>query len=94
VAKPHYGYRHRKRRLLLLADEPECWWCGAWPATVADHQPPIALHDHDYYRAGCCDLVPSCAACSQRQGVELARELAASRRPPPPPPPRPVPRIW
>lgn len=67
-----YGHQHRLERAELLEAEPWCTWCGS-PSTVADHVPPVALHDHRV--DGCwCVLVASCKPCSDRQGAEV-REL-------------------
>ena len=58
-----YGTEYKRRRAALLADNPDCHWCGQ-PATTADHWPPLA-----YLReAGLDDdagmLVPACAHCN------------------------------
>lgn len=64
----------------MLADSPACVHClaeNADPievATVADHVPPLALHDH-VEGSGCCQLQPSCRRHSDEQGVALSRML-------------------
>jgi hypothetical protein len=80
VAKPAYQYQHQQARLRLLADDPPCAHCGAPGATIADHQPPLSLHPHTD-GAGCCELVPSCQACSLRQAGELGGLLTPEPRP-------------
>jgi hypothetical protein len=81
VASPAYQYAHQKARARLLADSPPCVHCGSPEANVADHQPPISLHDH-VEGSGCCELVPSCTPCSHRQAGELGGALTPERRPP------------
>jgi len=54
---------------------------------VADHQPPLAVHDH-VDGSGCCVLVPSCQPCSLVQGGKLVRRLQTR-----PAHTRPVPRL-
>jgi hypothetical protein len=71
VVRPAYGYRHQLARVALLEANPWCEHCGA-PANVADHQPPLSLHEH-VEASGCCVLVPSCTPCSRRQGGVLAQ---------------------
>ena len=61
-------------RLKLLADHPPCVHHGplcTGTATEADHQPPLALHEH-VPGSGCCILVPSCAPCNRSQGGQVA----------------------
>jgi hypothetical protein len=72
-----YGRRYRQRRAELLAGNPWCAHCTELPAEVADHQPPLCLHDHRE-GSGCCVLVPSCRRCSYRQAGLLggARRLS------------------
>jgi hypothetical protein len=48
-----------------------CEHCQERPATVADHQPPLVMHDH-IEGTDCCSVVPSCAECSSLQGGLLA----------------------
>lgn len=43
-------------------------------ATEADHQPPLALHEHEE-GSGCCVLVPSCGPCARAQGGALGAAL-------------------
>jgi hypothetical protein len=75
-----YGRAHRDARSRLLADDPPCSTPGcANLATVADHQPPIALHEH-VNGTGCCVLAPQCADCSARQGALIAQLLRHARR--------------
>jgi len=68
----NYSSDHQSDRLALLERDPYCVHCGA-VATVADHQPPISLHDH-VRGTGCCSLVASCATCSSKQGAQLSQE--------------------
>lgn len=74
----HYGHRHQVARSELLADGPLCEHClneGAdhpEVATVADHQPPIALHTH-VEGSGCCSYVPSCARHSYAQAGAVSQ---------------------
>lgn len=73
------GYRYQQARKALLADSPVCVHCRRRPASIADHQPPLALHDH-VEGSGCCVLVPSCEPCSLVQAGKLGRR--AQTRPP------------
>jgi hypothetical protein len=68
ATKPQYYKKYRRRRAELLEADPWCRYCGR-PATVADHVPPVALHQHVDDDAGCCTLVPSCKKCSDIQGA-------------------------
>ena len=78
MAKPPYrtaGYQ--RARAEMLADHPPCAHRGPrclGSATEADHQPPLALHDH---RPGsdCCTLLPSCGPCARDQGGRLGGGL-------------------
>ncbi len=74
MARPAYGHQHQVARRALLEANPWCAHCGA-PATEADHQPPLALHEH-LEGSGCCVLVPSCHDCGRKQGGHLAQHLA------------------
>jgi hypothetical protein len=65
-----YGYRFRRKRAELLASSPLCVWCGLEPAVIADHYPPLSMHEHRS-GVGCCELVPSCRRCSQLQAGRL-----------------------
>ncbi len=65
-----YGHHHVRARAALLADNPPCAYCGD-VATVADHQPPVSMHEH-LEGSGCCVYVPSCGRCSSMQGGMLA----------------------
>ena len=76
--RPHYGAAHQKARAELLADDPLCAHCGLETATVADHQPPVAMHDH-VEDSGCCSYVPSCKRCSSRQAGEVSNAVAVNR---------------
>lgn len=94
----NYGRQHQAARANLLEDSPLCAHCGLVEATVADHQPPIALHDHAR-GSGCCEYLPSCLACSQKQagavsklvGTMGATEVVFAE---PPPSPGPEDSIW
>ncbi|WP_459804987.1 HNH endonuclease [Herbidospora sp. RD11066] len=55
------GWEHQKARALLLADQPACHWCGAWPATHADHVQQRALGGRSVLE----NYVPSCASCNE-----------------------------
>jgi hypothetical protein len=46
---------------------------------VADHQPPLSLHDH-VEGSGCCVLVPSCQPCSLVQAGKLGRHAQTRPR--------------
>lgn len=75
MSRPAYRYAHEQARRDLLASDPLCVHCPpgeANVATIADHQPPLSLHDH-VDGSGCCVLVPSCRDCSYRQAGELGR---------------------
>jgi hypothetical protein len=74
VGRHQRGYRFQQARKALLADGPICVHCRRRPASVADHQPPLAVHDH-VEGSGCCVLVPSCQACSLVQGGKLGRHV-------------------
>lgn len=68
TTKPQYGKRYQAKRRRLLEADPWCRYCGA-PATIADHVPPLALHQGPHSDDGdCCVLVPSCKPCSDLQG--------------------------
>jgi Phage Terminase/HNH endonuclease len=65
-------YLANRRR--LLADNPQCHWCGQ-PATEADH-----LIEHD--RGGTDDidnLVPACKTCNARRGNRYKQAKDAAR---------------
>jgi hypothetical protein len=47
-----------------------------------DHQPPIALHVHRGFGAGCCHLAPACANCNTLQGRVVARRVRAMKKRP------------
>lgn len=66
MSKRGYQGSYPRQRRELLADDPLCGHCGLRPATRADHQPPLSLHEH-VDGSGCCTLVPSCLPCEQRQ---------------------------
>src|SRR5262245_18802495 len=70
------GYGYQQARKQMLAEDPWCQWCLAEGrmelATEADHQPPIALHDH-VEGSGCCVLVPTCEQHRLRQVSTLNR---------------------
>jgi hypothetical protein len=82
VARPAYNYQHELERRVMLEANPWCLHCGA-PANVADHQPPLSLHEH-VPGSGCCVLVPSCTPCSRKQGGHLAQHLGGGARKPKP----------
>lgn len=73
-----YDHHHAKARVELLANDPWCAHCGN-PAEIADHQPPLALHDH-VRGSGCCVLVPSCRPCSLRQAGQVSKAVVAARQ--------------
>jgi ribosomal protein S27AE len=52
-----YGKAYRAARERVLAGNPPCVWCGE-PATMADHDPPIA--EAGYHLS----LVPACRRCN------------------------------
>ena len=70
MPKPGYSGTHVRAREQLLASDPLCIHCGDEVATVADHQPPLSQHVHQE-GTGCCERVPSCRPCSDKQGGEL-----------------------
>lgn len=58
-----YPRGYRKNRAELLADQPDCVYCGN-PADTADHLTPRVeggTHDID-------NLAPACATCNSRRG--------------------------
>jgi len=65
-------WRYRLDRAALLADGPLCaHGCGRL-ATVADHQPPLALfHCKAEWLAAGGHYVPSCKPCSDSQGGRI-----------------------
>ena len=67
---PYNAEHVRARRRLLAAPGVVCIHCGAPFPVVADHQPPLSLHQHRN-NTGCCVLVPSCMKCSRKQAGEL-----------------------
>src|SRR5262245_30752288 len=69
-----YDADFRRERRILLANQPLCVHCGQERATIADHQPPLALHDH-VKGSKCCVLVPSCRVCSFAQGGDVAHSV-------------------
>jgi len=74
VKKSPYGWRYQQARKRLLSGGDLCWrGCGR-RAVEADHDPPLALHEHRE-GSGCCELKPSCAECQRKQGHELQREV-------------------
>src|SRR5207244_2359020 len=58
-AERGYGLAYQKAREAVLAGQPPCHWCGAWPATTADHVPSIAEVGRPHLQ-----LVPACAPCN------------------------------
>ena len=74
VTKPGspYNSRYRRQRAALLGMAPWCHHCRERRATEADHQPPLSLHVHRE-GSGCCQLVPSCKPCRQKQAVAILR---------------------
>lgn len=73
MPKAPYGRREYIRGRAELLGQPCVHNCGR-PASVADHQPPLSLHQH-VEGSGCCVLMPSCAKCSVEQGGLIARAL-------------------
>jgi len=79
AAPSPYGRAHRDERAELLRGDPPCSTPGCGnPSTIADHQPPLALHEH-VNGTGCCIRVPQCAECSSRQGALVAQVLRQAR---------------
>ena len=62
-----YGPAYERARAKLLAAHPVCQWCRQFPATVADHNPPLGFHRH-VEGSGCCVLVASCRRCNCGRG--------------------------
>ena len=54
------------------------------PATSADHDPPLALHDHTE-GSNCCRLRPACRSCQFVQAGKITRWKQAVLRMPPRP---------
>lgn len=77
-ARPAYCYGHSMARAALLASHPPCYWCGAPNATIADHDPPLALVPVGQRWAGV--LRASCTKCSERQGGQLGRNGGIRKR--------------
>lgn len=78
MSAPAYRERAYTAARANLADgRTPCYRCGA-PASSPDHIPPLNRHHHQP-GTGCCQLLPSCATCQNRQG---ARERNRRRRPP------------
>ena len=70
VQPPRHGQAYRRERRALLAHNPRCQLriaCDGALADSADHDPPLALHDH-VLGTICCRLVPACLACQHLQG--------------------------
>jgi hypothetical protein len=83
----HYDSRYERERRSLLAQRLACvlrLTCDGAPATSADHDPPLALHDH-VGGSGCCRLQPACLPCQKVQGKDIAAQLRDRRRPVPAP---------
>ena len=81
VATSPYGATFERARKRLLAGNPLCWVPGCEVlATVADHQPPLVMHNHLGEGRGCCVLVPQCVQHSAAQ----AHLLRDGIRPPAP----------
>lgn len=59
---------------MLLERYPWCQNGDGRPSSVADHDPPIALHRH-VEGSGCCSYRATCIDCSRRQGAEITNEL-------------------
>ena len=58
--RPQYGRRYLRERKRLLAGKPPCCEHGCiYPATTADHIPPLSRHIHRD-GSGCCILRPMC----------------------------------
>ena len=82
----NYGGGYQRYRAAVLASRPRCVLrlpgC-TFVATTLDHQPPLALHDHRGFGAGCCRTVPACASCNARSGgwlvVRRRRQMARAR---------------
>ena len=82
-----YGTQYRRERDALLAVPRACELrlvCGGAVADSADHDPPLALHDHRP-GSGCCRLRPACLACQHRQARLIQTKRWRASRPTPAP---------
>src|SRR5215471_520817 len=59
--------RQRLRQSFVL-----CARCKRERAVEPDHEPPLALHQHQE-GSRCCQLVPACRACNRRGGLLVQR---------------------
>jgi hypothetical protein len=71
-----YGWAHRQRRARLLEENRRengglCVHCMAAEASVADHQPPLALFSDPSDWEGV--LVASCRRCSNLQAGHMGK---------------------
>ena len=57
-----YTTEHEHNRRTLLANHPDCHWCGN-PATVADHLIPLSAGGTNHP----ANLVPACTPCNSRR---------------------------
>jgi hypothetical protein len=68
-----YGGTYPRARSVLLRQRLPCALrlaCDGAMADSADHDPPLALHEH-VAGSGCCRLVPACLRCQSVQDAEL-----------------------
>lgn len=75
---PEYRSKHIRARRKLLEGSPLCYHCGLRFASIADHDPPLALVPEGQKWVG--TLRPSCVECSQRQSNELSGVRTRLRR--------------
>jgi hypothetical protein len=78
-----YGRPYKRERARLLAQGLHCALglvCGGRAvADSADHDPPLALHDHRP-GSGCCRLQPACLRCQKEQGKLVAQAKRTGQR--------------
>lgn len=85
-----YDWSYQRERRALLDQGRRCQLrlaCSGVRANSADHDPPLALHDH-VKGSNCCRLVPACLDCQRVQGKEVARQLRLAALPHAPVPSR------
>jgi len=79
VADPAYRDRDYLAAAAALKRTPTRCSCGRL-ATTIDHDPPLALHQHQR-GTGCCTYRPACTGCNCGAGASIARRRRLTRRP-------------
>lgn len=73
MTNPAYNDPSHRAAVKALKAAPDtlCWHGCGRRATTIDHNPPLALHQHQR-GTGCCTSHPACKPCQDRQGATIA----------------------